>query len=80
MVGYPGRGLVHAGQIRPMVRAFRWFVGFGVYQEMRAWVDADDPIAIRFAEAHGFRYDCGPAHGLFAPDLNSTLYLWRSPK
>lgn len=66
-----------AAQLRPLIVAFEPLRQYGIYDEIRAWIDADDPVAIRFAEAFGFRYDCGPARDLFQPGLNSSLYLWR---
>lgn len=76
-VSYPGQGMT-AAQLRPLFRMFTIFRDSGaVYDELRAWVASDDPRAIRFAEWHGFAYDCGPATGFSPTGRDMSLFLWR---
>lgn len=74
---FPGERLRSGVQIRPLIRLFRMLCDAGVYDELRAWVDAHDARAIAFAEAFGMRYDCGPASGFSPAGRDLSLYLWR---
>ena len=67
-----------SAELRPLFRLYTIFRDSGaVYDELRAWVASDDARAIRFAEWHGFRLDCGPATGFSPTGRDLGLYLWR---
>ena len=76
--GFPGLGLRSAISLRPMIRAFDIAKKAGTWHELRAWIDTNSAENKRFAEAFGFKFDCGPATG-FSPDgRDMDLYLWRT--
>ena len=54
---------------------WRLLLATGRYREIRAWIDANDRVAQRFAEFHGFAYDCGPATRYSPDGRDMSLYL-----
>jgi len=76
-IGYPGKALVSAIQLRPMIRLFNILAAANIYDELRAWVAHDDARAIHFAKSFKFVYDCGPATGFSPSGRDLDLFLWR---
>lgn len=81
LVSYPGAAIGSGHELRPLLRLFKIFRDSGaVYDTLRAWVASDDQRAIKFAEAFGFVYDCGPATGLSPIGRDMNLYRWSNSK
>lgn len=76
VAGFPGEGM-KAHELRGLMRYLRDLQASGLYDELRAWVCADDMKSRGFAERMGFAYDCGPATGLSPTGRDMCLYLWR---
>jgi len=75
-VGLPGAALKTGLQLRPLIKLQNRLKSAGVFTELRAWVLADDPQAITFAQRFGFRYDCGPATGFSPTGRDMSLFKW----
>ena len=76
-VGYAGRGLTSAHQIRPLIERWALFARLGPYQTLRAWVVAGAKREERFADFFGFRYECGTASGFSPAGRDMDLWIWR---
>jgi|GEM_PF-6471620 len=77
-VGFPGVGLT-ALAMRPLIKRWRSFEHVGPYDVLRAWIRSDDAVAITFARAFNFQYDCGPADSLSPGGYDMSLYMWKKP-
>lgn len=78
VAGFPGEGM-KAHELRGLMRLLHELKASGIYDELRAWIAADDQKSKVFAERMGFAYDCGPATALSPTGRDMSLYLWRAP-
>jgi hypothetical protein len=74
--GFAGERLVSGHQLAPMLKIWRTMAELGPYEELRAWVAAEEPVSNAFAKRCGFRLDCR-ATGFGPTGRDMNLMIWR---